>query len=56
MLAERFRDEPGKTMADMLRQVKAEAAEAKRLQKRWPEGVPTAPDAGVALARSAEPR
>lgn len=56
VLAERFRDEPGKTMADMLRQVKAEAAEARRLQKRWPEGAPTASDAGIALARSTEPR
>jgi predicted DNA-binding transcriptional regulator YafY len=29
VLPERFRDEPGKTLADMLRQVKAETAEAK---------------------------
>ena len=29
VLPERFRDEPGKTLADLLRQVKAEAVEAK---------------------------
>jgi len=34
VLPERFRDEAGKTLADMLRQVKAQAAEAKRLGQR----------------------
>ena len=34
VLPERFRDEAGKTLADMLRQVKARAAEAKRLEQQ----------------------
>jgi predicted DNA-binding transcriptional regulator YafY len=34
VLPERFRDEPGKTLADMLRQVKAQAAEAKLLAQQ----------------------
>jgi predicted DNA-binding transcriptional regulator YafY len=33
VLPDRFRDEAGKTLADMLRQVKARAAEAKRLEQ-----------------------
>jgi len=34
VLPERFRDEAGKTLADMLRQVKARSAEAKRLEQQ----------------------
>ena len=34
VLPERFRDEPGKTLADMLRQVKAQAADAKLLAQQ----------------------
>ena len=34
VLPERFRDETGKTLADMLRQVKARSAEAKRLEQQ----------------------
>ncbi|MDQ0571268.1 putative DNA-binding transcriptional regulator YafY [Variovorax paradoxus] len=34
VLPDRFRDEAGKTLADMLRQVKARAAEAKRLEQQ----------------------
>lgn len=34
VLPERFRDEPGKTLADMLRQVKAQAAKAKLLAQQ----------------------
>ena len=34
VLPDRFRDEPGKTLADLLRQVKARAAEAKRLEQQ----------------------
>ena len=34
VLPDRFRDEAGKTLADMLRQVKARSAEAKRLEQQ----------------------
>ena len=40
MLPERFRDEPGKTLADLLRQVKAETAHGKAIKQKPPASPP----------------
>ncbi len=40
VLAERFRDEPGKTLADMLRRLKAKTAQSRVLVPETPASPP----------------